>query len=304
VGELLVDKVVAVTGAGRGIGRAIALQCAQQGAAVIVNDYGGSATGEGADASPAEDVVREIEAAGGRAFANAANIADPQAAESIVADAVSRFGQLDAVVNNAGILRDVIFHKMSVDDWRQVIEVNLNGYFYVSRAAAQVFREQGGGAFVHFTSTSGLIGNFGQANYSAAKMGVVALSNSIALDMQRFNVRSNCIAPFAWSRMTESIPANTDAEKLRVERFKTMTPDKNAPLAAYLCSDAAADVNGQIFCTRRNEIFLFNRPMPIRSVHRSDGWTPETVASDAMAALRPSFQPITRSSDVFGWDPV
>jgi NAD(P)-dependent dehydrogenase (short-subunit alcohol dehydrogenase family) len=304
VGSLLENKVVAVTGAGRGIGRAIALMCAEQGADVVVNDYGGSASGDGTDNGPAQDVVREIEAMGRRAVANAANIADPKSAESIVEDAVSRFGRLDAVVNNAGILRDVIFHKMSVADWKSVIDVHLNGYFYVSHAAAQQFRAQGSGAFVHFTSTSGLIGNFGQANYSAAKMGVVGLSNSIALDMQRFGVRSNCIAPFAWTRMTESIPATTPAEIERVERFKTMTPEKNAPLAVFLCSDAAADVNGQIFCTRKNEIFLFNRPLPIRSAHRDAGWTPETVAADLLPALRPSFQPLRRSSEVFAWDPI
>lgn len=304
MGEMLRDKVVAVTGAGRGIGRAIALMCAEQGAHVVVNDYGGSATGEDTGETPAAEVVREIEAVGGRAIANAANIADPKSAESIVEDAVTTFGRLDAVVNNAGILRDVIFHKMSVADWKSVIDVHLNGYFYVSHAAAQQFRTQGSGAFVHFTSTSGLIGNFGQANYSAAKMGIVGLSNSIALDMQRFGVRSNCIAPFAWTRMTESIPATTPAEIERVERFKTMTPEKNAPLAVFLCSDAAADVNGQIFCTRKNEIFLFNRPMPIRSGHRAEGWTPENIASDLAPALKPSFEPLRRSSEVFAWDPV
>lgn len=304
MGEMLKGKVVAVTGAGRGIGRAIALQCADQGAAVVVNDYGGSATGEPGDEAPAQAVVREIEAAGGQAIANAASVADPQSAESIVSDAVERFGRLDAVINNAGILRDAIFHKMSVADWRSVIDVHLNGYFYVSHAAAQQFRSQQSGAFVHFTSTSGLIGNLGQANYSAAKLGIVALSNSIALDMARYNVRSNCIAPFAWTRMTESIPANSDAERERVERFKTMTPEKNAPLAVYLCSDAAAEVNGQIFCTRKNEIFLFNRPLPIRSAHRADGWTPETIASDLTPALKPSFEALRRSSEVFAWDPI
>jgi hypothetical protein len=122
--------------------------------------------------------------------------------------------------------------------------------------------------------------------------------------MERFGVRSNCIAPFAWSRMTATIPATTEAERRRVERFKEMTPEKNAPLAAYLCSDAAADVTGQIFCTRKNEVFLFNRPMPIRSAHRSEGWTPETIANELIPALRPSFQKLQRSSEVFSWDPI
>ena len=188
---IVIDKVIAVTGAGRGIGREIALLAARQGAAVVVNDYGGSPDGAEGREDPAADVVSEIEAAGGRAVANRANIADPGQAESIIADALGAFGRIDCVVNNAGILRDRIFHKMSVADWDELIRINLNGYFYVSKAAANHFREQGSGAFVHFTSTSGLIGNIGQANYSAAKLGVVALSNSIALDMWRSGVRSN-----------------------------------------------------------------------------------------------------------------
>jgi short-subunit dehydrogenase len=154
------------------------------------------------------------------------------------------------------------------------------------------------------TSTSGLIGNFGQANYSAAKLGVAALSKSIALDMQRFGVRSNCIAPFAWSRMTSSIPAETEAEKARVARLQQMTPDKNAPLAVFLASDAAKDVTGQIFAARHNELFVFSQPRPVRSAHRAEGWTPETIAETAMPALKSGFLPLDRSADVFCWDPI
>jgi short-subunit dehydrogenase len=157
---------------------------------------------------------------------------------------------------------------------------------------------------VHMTSTSGLVGNFGQANYSAAKLGVMALSKSIALDMQKFNVRSNCIAPFAWSRMTSSIPAETPEEKARVERLKQMTPDKIAPLAIHLASDSGAGVSGQVFAVRNNEIFLMSQSRPVRSVHRSEGWTAESVASHAIPALRASFYPLDRSGDVFCWDPV
>ena len=265
---MLEGKVVAVTGAGRGVGREIALLCAKEGAAVVVNDLGGSAEGEGADVGPAQETVNDIKAAGGRAIANGASVADPAGAATIIEDAVKTFGRIDAVVNNAGILRDRIWHKLSHEDWNAVIDVHLHGCFNVSKAATPYFKDQGSGSFIHFTSTSGLIGNFGQANYSAAKLGIVGLSQSIALDMARAGVRSNCIAPFAWSRMTASIPAETPEQQLRVERMKTMSADKIAPLVVYLASDASKEVTNQIFSVRKNEIVLFNKPRPIRSMTR------------------------------------
>ena len=301
---MLEGRTVAVTGAGRGIGREIALLCAREGAAVVVNDPGVSPEGEGGDAGPAAQTAADIVAAGGRAHANMASVTDPAGAASIVDDAVERFGRIDAVVNNAGILRDRIWHKMSHEDWHAVIDVHLHGAFNVSKAATPYFRDQGSGSFIHFTSTSGLIGNFGQANYSAAKMGIVGLSQSIALDMARAGVRSNCIAPFAWSRMIATIPASTPAEEARVERMKTMTADKIAPLVAFLASDASAEVTNQIFAVRKNEIFLMSKPRPIRSLHRSEGWTAATMASDLLPAFRSSFYGMERSTDVFPWDPV
>jgi NAD(P)-dependent dehydrogenase (short-subunit alcohol dehydrogenase family) len=300
----LEGKVVVVTGAGRGIGREIALLAARSGGKIVVNDLGGSAEGEGADAGPAREVVTEITAGGGSAVANAASVGDAAGADSIVKTALDAFGRIDVVINNAGILRDRIFHRMSVADFESVIQVHLMGSFYVSKAAALHFREQQSGAFVHFTSTSGLIGNFGQANYAAAKMGIVGLSKSIALDMARFNVRSNCISPFAWSRLIGTIPTETPEEKARVERVKTMTADKIAPLAVFLASDLAKDVTGQIFAVRKNEVFLFSQPRPVRSIHREGGWTPETLAEAMLPAFRPSFYALERSGDVFNWDPV
>lgn len=297
-------KVVIVTGAGRGIGREIALLAAAEGARVVVNDLGGAADGSGSDAGPAEQVVEEIRAAGGTAVPNTDSVADPVAAAGIVQTALDAYGRLDGVVNNAGILRDAIFHKMSVDAFETVIRVHLMGTFYVSHAAARLFREQESGSFVHFTSTSGLVGNFGQANYAAAKMGIVGLSKSIALDMARFNVRSNCISPFAWSRLIGTIPTASEEEKARVARIKAMGPEKIAPVAAYLLSDAAADVSGQIFGVRMNEIYLMGQSRPIRSVHRSEGWTCESLAEHGMPALKGSFYPLDRSGDVFSWDPV
>ena len=301
---MLQGKVVVVTGAGNGIGRAIALAMAREQAAVVVNDIGAGLGGEGRDAAPGQQVVDAIRAAGGQAVLSTDSVAEAAGAERIVQAALDAFGRIDAVVNNAGILRDAIFHKLSVADWEAVIQVHLHGSFYMSRAAARFFKEQQSGSLVHMVSTSGLIGNLGQANYSAAKLGLVALSKSIALDMARFNVRSNCISPFAWSRMTSSVPTDTPEKAARVERNKQMTPEKIAPVAVYLASDAARDVNAQVFAVRNNEIVLMSQPRPLRSVHRGEGWTPQTVAEHAMPALRASFVGVDRSSDVFCWDPI
>ncbi|WP_430300427.1 SDR family oxidoreductase [Pseudomonas aeruginosa] len=297
-------KVAIVTGAGGGIGREIALALADSGARVVINDIGVSLQGEGGSASPAEETLGLIRQRGGEGLINTDSVADWDSARRIVECAMDGFGRLDIVVNNAGILRDAIFHKMSADDCLSALNVHLNGSFFVSRAAAERFRTQQAGAFVHMTSTSGLIGNFGQANYSAAKLGIVALSKSIALDMQRYNVRSNCIAPFAWSRMTDSIPAETPEQKARVDKLQRMTPEKNAPLAVYLASDAAREVTGQVFAARHHELFLMSQSRPLRSVHSERGWTPESIAEHGMPALRGSFMDLARSPDVFSWDPI
>ena len=301
---LLDGKVALVTGAGRGIGRDMAIMMAANGAKVVVNDLGGDAKGTGADQIPALEVVREIADAGGEAVANFGSVADRDAVEAMVAQAIASFGGIDIVVNNAGILRDVIFHKMSWDDWDAVINVHLNGTFNVSRAVAPHFREKGSGCYIHYTSTSGLIGNFGQANYAAAKLGIVGLSKSIALDMARFGVTSNCISPFAWSRLIGTIPINDEAQKARVEKIKQMTPAKIAPMVVALASDAGKKVTGQIFGVRNNEIYLMGQSRPIRSVHNSDGWTPESVIATAIPAMQASFYPLDRSQDVFPWDPI
>jgi NAD(P)-dependent dehydrogenase (short-subunit alcohol dehydrogenase family) len=301
---MLEGKVVVVTGAGGGIGREFALAMAADGARVVVNDIGASVSGEGRDAGPAQQVVDAIRAGGGEAAASTNSVADWDSAGRIVQCALDHFGRIDAVVNNAGILRDRFFFNMSLEEWKAVIDVHLNGSFYVARAAAPHFRGQHSGAYVHMTSTSGLVGNFGQANYSAAKLGIAGLSKSIALDMARYNVRSNCIAPFAWSRMIGSIPTDTPDQKARVEKLKAMETTKIAPMAVYLVSDTAKDVSGQIFGVRANEIFLFSQNRPLRSVQRADGWTPERIAQHAMPALKAHFYPLERSQDVFSWDPV
>ena len=201
-------KVALVTGGGRGIGRSVSMNLAAAGAKVVVNDVGGDLYGGPTDETPADDVVAEIKAAGGEAVANQGSVAETDGAASMVQAAIDSYGQIDAVVNVAGILRDAYFHKMTAEEWQAVIDVHLTGTFNVSRAAMDHFRPQKSGAFVHFTSTSGLVGNAGQANYAAAKLGIVALSRVIAMEGARANVRSNCVSPFAWTRMIEAIDAD------------------------------------------------------------------------------------------------
>ena len=300
---MMEGKVAVVTGAGRGVGRGVALELALAGAAVVVNDLGVSLSGEGQSAV-ADEVVAEIEALGGRAVASRDSVASWEGAHRIVQAALDSFGRIDAVVNNAGNLRDGLFHKMTEEEFDSVLAVHLKGSFNVSRAAAPHFKVQASGAYVHMTSTSGLIGNFGQANYSAAKLGIVGLSKSIALDMQRFNVRSNAVAPFAWTRMIDSIPTNSPEQQKRVEGLKKLVPEKIAPFVVALLSDAGQNVTGQIFGVRNNEIFLFSQPRPIRAAHASEGWTPETVAERVFPMFANDFFPLHRSADVFSWDPV
>jgi NAD(P)-dependent dehydrogenase (short-subunit alcohol dehydrogenase family) len=293
-----------VTGGGRGVGRGIAIAFAEAGAKVVVNDLGAALDGEVGGEHPAHEVVAAIRAAGGEAIVDGGSVADWNAAHRMVAAAVDTFGRIDIVVNNAGILRDVMFHRMNEADFDAVIAVHLKGSFNVSRAAAPHFKAQASGSYVHMTSTSGLIGNFGQANYSAAKLGIAALSKSIALDMRKFNVRSNAVAPFAWTRMIDSIPAETPEQQRRLEGLKKLVPEKVAPFVVGLCADEASDVTGQVFAVRNNEIFLFSQPRPIRSAHRGEGWTPEGVVATALPMMRAGFSPLDRSSDVFTWDPV
>jgi NAD(P)-dependent dehydrogenase (short-subunit alcohol dehydrogenase family) len=294
-------KVVVVTGSGGGIGRDFALAFAANGAKVVVNDVGRSAT---ESLGAADKVVNEIRAAGGEAVASPESVATPESANKIVQAAMDTFGRIDCVVNNAGIVRDRFFFNMSPDEWKAVVDVHLNGSFYVARAAAPHFKSQSSGSYVHMTSTSGLIGNLGQANYSAAKMGVTGLSKSIALDMAKFNVRSNCIAPWAWTAMTATIPADTPENIARIEKMKKMESAKIAPLAVYLASDAAAKVTGQIFGVRANEIYFFSQIRMTRSVHRSEGWTPESIATHAMPAFESSFYPNVSSMTLTPWDPI
>jgi NAD(P)-dependent dehydrogenase (short-subunit alcohol dehydrogenase family) len=300
---MLEGKVVVVTGAGGGIGAEIAKLAAGCGARVVVNDAGVSPSGQGGDATVAGRLVEEILSRGGQAIASVRSVADWDQAHGIIQDALDAYGRVDVVVNNAGILRDVIFHKMTREQFDAVDEVNLRGVFYVSRAAAPHFKQQQSGCYVHMTSTSGLIGNLGQVNYGAAKMGVAGLSRCIALDMQRFGVTSNAIAPFAWTRMVAMIPESADNAR-RLEAFRQLKPERIAPLVVALASESGRRTTGQIFGVRNNEIYLFNQPRPIRTAHTAEGWTPASIIERVLPAFQPSYTPMDRSNDVFSWDPV
>ena len=302
--KLLEGKVALVTGGGRGVGRGICLAMAEAGAKVVVNDLGATLEGHPDNDQPALEVVRAIQAMGGEAVADGGSVSEWKDAHQMVKTAVDHFGRIDIVVNNAGILRDVMFHRMSEAEFDAVVAVHLKGSFNVSRAAATFFKEQGSGAYVHMTSTSGLIGNFGQANYISAKLGVMGLSKSIAIDMQKFGVRSNAVAPFAWTRMVSSIPDETPEQKKRVEGLKKLVPEKVAPFVVALCADEARAVSGQVFGVRNNEIYLFSQPRPIKTAHRGQGWTPESVLETAIPMMQSEFYPLDRSGDVFTWDPV
>ena len=301
---VLDGKVMLVTGGGHGIGREIALLAARDGASVVVNDLGSTPRGEGQDTTAADAVVAQIRETGGKAVANGGDVSSFEAAKAMVLQAVDAFGKIDAIASIAGISRDAAFHKMTEHDFDLVISVNLKGSFNVARAAADFFRPQMSGAMLHTTSTAGLIGYRGMANYAAAKMGIVGLSRAISLDMARFNVRSNCVAPHAWSRMAAQMVARTPEETRRVERQKAMSADKVAPLAVYLLSDLASDITGQVFGVRQNELYLYNQPRQARSVHRDGGWSAQTIHEHAIPAMRQHFTGPEDSSQVIGWDPI
>ena len=232
------DRVVVVTGAGGGLGREYALTLAKEGASVVVNDVGAAVDGSGSDVGPAQAVVDEITQAGGKAVGSSLSVTEPQNAEAIVKTALDSFGRVDIVVNNAGILRDGTFHKMSFENWDSVLKVHLYGGYNVVRAAWPHFREQSYGRVLVATSTSGLFGNFGQANYGAAKLGLVGLINTLAQEGAKYNIKANALAPIAATRMTEDI--------LPPEVLKNLTPEFVAPVVAYLVTEEVPD-SGSIF---------------------------------------------------------
>ena len=303
---VLEGKVVLVTGAAGGIGKECALLAAREGAKVVVNDLGGSvAGGDEGDAGPAQQTANEIKAAGGEAVANSESVTSIASVKGMFQQAMDTFGGLHAVINPAGILRDGMFHKMPDADWDAVLEVHLRGAYNVTRATVEHFREQQEGSYVHFTSTSGLIGNIGQANYAAAKLGVMGLSRIVAMEGALKNVRSNIIAPFAWTRMIATIPVKDEASAKRVERMKNaMRADQVAQLAVALASPESKDVNGQIFAVRGNEVVLFSQPRPVKSLAKIEGWDPRSLLDQCLPAMKNDFTDLGATAAVFPYDPV
>src|SRR5215472_976525 len=284
---MLEGRVALCAGAGRGVGAEVAKLMAAHGAKIIINDPGTSGTGEGSDRAPAQEIVDQIEAAGGAAAANYGSVAKFEDCLSMVQQARETFGGLHIVFNAAGILRD----RMFPEDWQAVIDVHLNGHFNINRAAVNLFREQGYGRMIMVSSTSGLLGNIGQCNYGAAKLGIVALARIVAMENASKGITVNVICPSADTRMTRSVPTPKDPQvaAVREERLRRSRADAIAPLCVFLASEQAGHVNGQVFHQRAGELSLYGHMRPVRMVHRQGGWTPETLAEVAIPALAPQF---------------
>jgi NAD(P)-dependent dehydrogenase (short-subunit alcohol dehydrogenase family) len=294
---LLDNKVVLVTGGGRGIGRDVAILSARQGAKVVVNDLGGGIHGEGSDKTPAQEVVDTIRSEGGHAVANFDSVTDLAAVARMAQQAMDAFGGLHIVQNPAGFLRDRMLHNMTEEEWDGTIQVHLRGHFNVVRATIGHFRSQQEGAYVLWSSTSGLIGNVGQTNYGAAKMGVAGLSRIVALEGERNNVRSNCIAPGAATRLTDSVP-RTDPEAIarRERQRQIQSPERPAQLAVALSAPASASVSGQVFAAVGYDLAIFQQPRPIETYRHDGGWDADLIIEEFLPRIQKHLTPLSETA--------
>jgi NAD(P)-dependent dehydrogenase (short-subunit alcohol dehydrogenase family) len=283
-------RVAIVTGAGRGIGRSVALLLAEQGASVVVNDLGAALDGSGTDAGPAQQVVTEIADAGGKAVASAADVSGHSAAEALIAAALEQFGRLDVLVNVAGILRDRMVFSMSEQEWDDVIRVHLKGTFNTTKFAAAHWRslrdESAQNRIINFTSVSGLHGAPGQPNYAAAKMGIVGLTYSCANALGRYGVTANVVSPGAATRMTESVP--TERRHAVTTSGTERSPDNVAPVVAYLASEQSRWINGQIVSARGYEVALYNSPEPVIRIVGTGPWDVDALAGQVERSFGPA----------------
>lgn len=299
---MMEGKVVLVTGGGGGIGRETALLFAKKGARVVVNDLGSSVIGEGSSSTPAEETCELIRKSGGEAIISCDSVADWKSAHRIIETAMDHYGRIDVVVNNAGNVRWNPFWEIDEEEYRSIIQVHLDGTFFVSRAAAPYFKQQNSGVYVHTTSTSGLMGNPEQAHYCAAKLGIVGLSKAIALDMKAYNVRSNCIAPYAFSRMAEGRVRDPS----HLQLLARLKPEQNSQLTVALAADAAKEVNGQVFICRGNEILLAKQGFPVCSIGACDEnpWSPESILERVFPSFKAEFAPLVGFGEYFSWAPL
>ena len=284
----LKGKVAVVTGSGRGIGRGIAILLAEQGASVVVNDLGCSVDGAGQESQAADEVVKEIVAGGGKAAASYDSVSEFASAKSIIDLAVESFGRLDILVNVAGILRDRMIFNMMEAEWDAVIATHLKGTWNCTRHASAIMREQKSGRIISFTSTSGLYGNPGQANYGAAKDGIAGMTRVVARELGKYGITVNAIAPIAQTRMIASVPKQKQASAKAERGIETPKsnpastvgePDDVAPMVAYLATDAAAQVNGQTFLVNGGTIARISDPAPARTIIKRSRWEPEELAA-------------------------
>jgi NAD(P)-dependent dehydrogenase (short-subunit alcohol dehydrogenase family) len=278
-------KVVIVTGAGGGIGRETSLLMAREGARIVANDLGCTIQGEGRSGAPADHTVSLVKKAGGEAVASTESVSSWESAHRIVEAALDHFGRIDAIVNNAGNLFFTPFEEIGNEEWRAIVDTHLNGSFFVSRAAIPHFLKQRHGSFVHLTSSSGLFGRREQSHYAAAKLGITAMSRTMALEYEGRGIRSNCVGPIAFSRMVELTTISDEAMSV----FRKLSPACVAPMIVYLSSDLAADVNGQIFYVRGTELFLIQQCQALTPLNDEEGWTPAKIHDIAIPHFRNSF---------------